>query len=279
MHRAICFVSFMLCVGFAALAGPGSAKFVAAQETEKPYYPARDRWERRTPAEVGMDADLLDKAIAWAKTQETGIAKDFSDQVRMFGRLLGPLPAERGDINGIVIRKGYIVAEFGDTQRVDPTFSVAKSYLSTLLGLAIDRGRIRKITDPVADYIKDGGYDSPHNAKITWEHHARQTSEWEGTLFGKSHTFLGKEEFGNSAMKPRELREPGAYFEYNDVRMNRFSLSLMRLWGRPLPEVLKSEVMDPIGASDTWVYHGYANSDVMVDGKPMKSVSGGSRWG
>jgi len=178
-----------------------------------------------------------------------------------------------------VIRKGYIVAEFGDTQRVDPTYSVAKSYLSTLLGLAIDRGRIRKITDPVAEYIKDGGYDSPHNARSPWEHHARQTSEWEGSMFGKPHTFLGKEEFGDGARQSRELREPGTYYEYNDVRINRFSLSLLRVWSRPLPEVLKSEIMDPIGASNTWVYHGYANSNVLEDGKQMKSVSGGTRWG
>ena len=43
--------------------------------------------------------------------------------------------------------------------------------------------------------------------------------------------------------------------------------------------MLKSEIMDPIGASDTWIYHGYANSYVLVDGKKMKSVSGGTRWG
>ena len=279
MRHAVSLVSFFLCTSFAALVYPSRADLVAAHKAEKPYYPTRDRWELRAPAELGMDAGLLDKAIAWAKTQETAVPKDLSDQVRMFGRLLGPMPAERGDINGIVIHKGYIVAEFGDTQRIDPTYSAAKSYLSALLGLAIDRGRIRKITDPVAEYIKDGGYDSPHNARITWEHHARQTSEWEGSLFDKSHTFLGKEEFGNSVMQPRELREPGTFFEYNDVRINRFSLSLMRVWGRPLPEVLKNEIMDPIGASNTWVYHGYANSYVLVDGKKMKSVSGGTRWG
>ena len=279
MRHVVCLVFVLCCAGIVVLAYPGGADVVAAAETEKPYYPTRDQWERRAPAELGTDAGLLDKAIAWAKSQQTAVSKDLSDQARMFGRQLGPMPAKRGDINGIVIRKGYVVAEFGDTQRVDPTYSAAKSYLSTLLGLALDRGRIRKITDPVAGYVKDGGYDSPHNAKITWEHHARQTSEWEGSLFGKSHTFLGKEEFGDSVMKPRELREPGTYFEYNDVRLNRFSLSLMRVWGRPLPDVLKSEIMDPIGASNTWVYHGYANSDVLVGRKQMKSVSGGTRWG
>jgi CubicO group peptidase (beta-lactamase class C family) len=53
----------------------------------------------------------------------------------------------------------------------------------------------------------------------------------------------------------------------------------MRLWKQPLPEVLKTEIMDPIGASNTWVYHGYDNSGVEIYGKIMKSVSGGTRWG
>ena len=61
------------------------------------------------------------------------------------------------------------------------------SVFSTVLGLTIDRGMIRSIDDPVRNYIKDGGYDSPHNSKITWRHHANQTSEWEGSMFGKSH--------------------------------------------------------------------------------------------
>ena len=68
---------------------------------------------------------------------------------------------------------------------------------------------IKNIKDPVRDYIRDGGYDSPHNARITWEDHARQASEWEGTMFGKPSTFIGAEEFGNGEMKPREIRDPG----------------------------------------------------------------------
>jgi len=226
-----------------------------------------------------MDDSKLAAAVAWAMTQETDLPKDFSTQTEIFGKPLGPVPATRAGVNGVIIRHGYIVAEFGDTAAVDPTYSAAKSYLSTILGLTIDRGMIPKVTDRVGELIHDGGYDSLHNARISWQHHATQTSEWDGTLFGKAHTFLGVEEFGKGAMKPRELREPGTYYEYNDVRVNRMSLSLLRLWKTPLPEVLKTEIMDPIGASDTWVYHGYRNSTVDVDGKPMVSVSGGTRWG
>lgn len=226
-----------------------------------------------------MDPRLLAEAVAFARTRESRVPRDFSTQVETFGRLLGPIPRERGATNGVILRHGYIVAEWGDTNRADPTYSVAKSFLSTLLGLALDRGLVKHVDDPVLRYVKDGGYDSPHNAKITWRHHAEQTSEWEGSMWGKPHGFLGVEEFGKGKREPRALREPGTFWEYNDVRINRFSLSLLRVWRRPLPEVLKSEVMDPIGASDAWRYHGYFNSDVEIDGKKMPSVSGGTRWG
>ncbi len=244
------------------------------------YYPAAgDGWQRKAPAEAGFNAELLEQAIAFAKTQESKQPRDFSTQVQTFGALLGPIPKTRAETNGIIIRHGYIVAEWGDTAAVDPTYSVAKSFLSTVLGLTIDRGMIKSLDDPVRNYIKDGGYDSPHNAMITWRHHASQTSEWEGSMFGKSHDFIGVEQFGAGRREPRELKEPGSFYEYNDVRINRFSLSLLTLWKQPLPEVIKQSVMDPIGASNTWEYHGYNNSDVMIDGKKLTSVSGGTRWG
>jgi CubicO group peptidase (beta-lactamase class C family) len=45
------------------------------------------------------------------------------------------------------------VAEWGDIERVDMTFSVTKSYLSTVAGLAIDKGLINNVDDRVSDYI------------------------------------------------------------------------------------------------------------------------------
>ncbi len=257
--------------------------FVSAQKQAPQssiYYPEPgDGWKRKKAEEVGMDPALLAEAIAFAEANETRRPRDFSDQERIFGRLLGPIPTERGGTNGIVVRHGYIVAEFGRTDLVEPTYSAAKSFLSTVLGLAVDRGLIRDVHDPVGKYVNDGGYESEHNARITWDHHARQTSEWEGEMFGKTHTFIGEAEFGRGRRRPRELKEPGTFYEYNDVRINRFSLSLLRVWKKPLPEVLREEVMDKIGASDSWRYLPYANSGVEVDGRKMMSVSGGTRWG
>jgi CubicO group peptidase (beta-lactamase class C family) len=51
------------------------------------------------------------------------------------------------------------------------------------------------------------------------------------------------------------------------------------VWRRPLPQVLREYVMDPIGASPTWRWTGYENSWVLIDGQAVQSVSGGGHWG
>lgn len=262
----------------ASLAMVSSALLMAiapASTQTAPYFPPPgDKWERRTAEQVGMNAAKLNEAIEFAKLQKEpkSVAEVISARQRQESHpeIIGPVK-ERGEINGLVIRHGYIVAEFGETERADMTFSVSKSFLSSVAGLAFDGRMIRDLDDPIARYVKDGGFDSPHNAKITWRHMLQQTSEWDGWLWEKPSTI--------DEPKGHILAEPGTFWNYNDVRVNRLSLALLRLWKRPLPELLKERIMDPIGASDTWVWNGYRNSDVVIDGKKMNSVSGGGHWG
>lgn len=252
--------------------------FTAGAQSAGPSFPPAGTWAKKTPAELGIDAARLAEAISFARTRESTRAVDFSDQQRIFGSLLGSVPTRRAATNGLVIYKGYVVAEFGDTTAVDPTYSVAKSMLATVAGVAVRQRRIR-LDDPVARSVDDGGYDQRRNAPITWTMHLQQESEWEGALWGKSHDFIGREAFGEGERKPRALQAPGTFYEYNDVRINRFALSLLRVLRAPVPEVFGSEVMDRIGASSTWKWVPYTSSYVEIDGRLMPSVSGGTRWG
>ncbi|MGH7471396.1 MAG: serine hydrolase domain-containing protein, partial [Longimicrobiales bacterium] len=179
-------------IAFALLAAQATS-LVAQSRT--PYFPPRGTWERKAPAEVGMDAQKLKEAVDYALTRAS--TWDFeADQARTFGTPLGPVPKTRAGTNGIIVRHGYIVAEFGDIKANDPVYSVAKSFLSTVAAIAVDRGLIKSTNDPVASYVNDGGYDSPHNAKITWLNHLQQSSEWEGVMWGKNANFIGAEAFG-----------------------------------------------------------------------------------
>ena len=242
------------------------------------YFPPAGSWAHKNPAELGLDPVKLAAAVAWAQAHETERALDFSDQEKTFGTRLGSMPTRRAHTNGVVVYKGFVVAAFGDTGAVDPTYSVAKSMLATVAGVGVRTGRIASVTDPVGRTVSDGGYAAP-NAGITWQHHLQQESEWQGSLWGKNADFIGAAAFGAGERKPRPTNAPGTFFEYNDVRINRFALSLLRVFDQSVPEVFQDEVMGPIGASSSWKWVPYTNSYVDLHGKQAASVSGGTRWG
>ncbi len=259
-----------------ASCGGGQAESTAAA----PYVPQPGTaWETRAPAEVGMDPALLGQAVEYAQAHETTqIPSDPGAYLRArfeglpHQDIVGPT-AERGGVNGIVVKDGYIVAEWGDTDREDMTFSVTKSYLATVAGLAWDDGLIGDLDAPMGELVTDGTFASAHNSAITWHQLLQQRSEWEGTLWGKPDLADRREGID------RELHEPGSFWEYNDVRVNLMAYSLLHLFRRPLPEVLRERIMDPIGASPDWRWHGYSTSWTEIDGERMQSVSGGGHWG
>jgi len=95
-------------------------------------YPTPD-WPLATPAEVGLDAAKLDEAATVAEGN--------------------------GSFCLLVIRHGKLVYEryFAGTGAATPhpSWSLAKSYSGTLVGVAIDRGDIHGLDDKVADYVPD----------------------------------------------------------------------------------------------------------------------------
>jgi len=271
------------------------------------YYPnAGYDWEKKNPEELGLMADSIQSAIAYAQANESTGERNLevNHYLNGFGREpfgygVGPFKT-RGDQTGIIIKDGYIVAIWGEPTRVDMTFSVTKSFLSSTIGLAYDQGIIKDIHDPVGPYMAPvfptdlsrsanhadhlgqamviEPFVSEHNSKITWDHLLRQTSDWQGSLWGKPD--WSDRPSGEAADRiMRERNEPGTVYEYNDTRVNLLALAGTNIWRQPLQTVLKEQIMDPIGATPTWRWMGYSNSWVIIDGKSIEVPSGGGHWG
>lgn len=251
---------------------------------QKKYYPDTD-WQTKTPSELGMNAQLVDSAVRLAINSETKTDVDlrianYKAYVREPGyQILGPMK-DRGKPAGLIIKNGYIIGQWGDVQRVDMTFSVAKSYLSTVAGLAADAKLIRSVDEPVRNYVWNEYFEGPHNSKVTWRHLLTQSSDWSGCLFGVCDWADRPPREGSiDDWRNRKLIEPGTVFEYNDVRVNLLAYSLLQVFRKPLPTVFKEKIMDPIGASTTWRWYGYENSYVPMDGLMVQSISGGGHFG
>ncbi len=278
---------------------------LTAQET---YWPGKgEAWERRRPEQVGMNATKLQDAVRFAQENENPAPRDLEEAHYQsfgrepFGEPVGPFKP-RGPQSGVIVRQGYIVAEWGEPDRVDMTFSVTKSFVSSTVGLAWDRGMIPNLNAPVwrdmAPVIPaappslrvEGGrnawgssaplalWETEHNRSITWDHLLRQTSDWEGTLWGKPE-WADRPDRDPATWMTRDRKPAGSAYEYNDTRVNLLALAALNVWRRPLPEVLRELVMDPIGASPTWRWLGYDNSWIVLDGQVIQSVSGGGHWG
>lgn len=251
----------------------------------EPYFPERGEWESKPAGELGFDEQALDEAVRWARRQAVTEPSDLHqvifehfDPLEPDFEILGPTRPRAGD-SGMIIRNGYVAAAWGDLERADMTFSVAKSYLSTVAALALADGVIQDVHDPVRRYVQDGSFESQHNRKITWHHLLNQTSDWSGSLWDTPDWADRPEGDDPDQWSNRELHSPGTHFKYNDVRINLLAYSLLQVLREPLPVVLKERIMDPIGASSTWRWTGYHNSWVDLDGQKMQSVSGGGHFG
>ncbi|WP_414734299.1 serine hydrolase domain-containing protein [Cecembia rubra] len=274
---------------------------------QRHYFPTSGEWAEKKPQELNINSQKLQEAIAFAINEESESDKNLklahyqsSFGREPFGYPVGPMK-DRGPATGLIIYKGYIIGKWGDPHRVDLTFSVAKSFLSTTVGLAYDKGLIKSEKDLVypymapiipyephklsvnkSDHLNEEDvfelFGTPHNRKITWEHLLQQTSDWEGSIWGKP-DWADRPQGSSENWIKRDRNEPGTVYKYNDTRVNVLALAILNVWRKPLPQVLKEHIMNEIGASPTWRWTGYENSYIVLDGQIVQSVSGGSHWG
>jgi len=297
-------VTRIILLASATLAMPAAAQQRAGAHASAPYIPGAT-WERRDPAAAGFDPTRLTEAIQFATQADAKAPRDMEvSHYQSFGREpygqgIGPFKP-RGEPTGVILRGGYVVATWGEPDRVDMTHSVSKSFLSSVIGVAVDRGLISSVRDTVwkamapiyrlrleapsepgttagESYFLDP-FATPHNREITWDDLLRQTSDWEGTLWGKP-DWADRPSQNPAEWRTRKRARPGTTYEYNDVRVNVLALAATNVWRRPLPEVLRDDIMDPIGASASWRWFGYDNAWITLDGRPVQVVSGGGHWG
>ncbi|WP_338082350.1 serine hydrolase [Ferrimicrobium acidiphilum] len=177
------------------------------------------------------------------------LARQVSDDSHR--EVIGPLvPASGG--SGVVLVEGREVASWGDPDVAEMAFSATKSVVSAVAGCAFDDGLLRP-EEPVYEVVVLSAASPQLDPRVSWAHLLQQTSQWEGELWGKP-TSVDAQSF-------REGTEvhgtpPGAGWAYNDVRLNLLTYALTVLVGRSLEEVLRDRLLGPLGASESWAWHG-----------------------
>ena len=136
------------------------------------YFPKRhEMWAVKSASELNLNQEALNEVVTFAEKNEYSGSRDLRIAIlkgferEPFHDILGPTK-KRGGPAGIILKDGYLVASWGGIKRVDMTFSVTKSFLSTIAGLAVDHNLIASETNLVKDYVWDGTFSGTHNSQI-----------------------------------------------------------------------------------------------------------------
>lgn len=163
---------------------------------------------------------------------------------------------EIGTVSYLIIKHDSLYFEqywegFGPNT-ISNSFSVAKSVVSLLVGIAIDEGKIKSLDEPVGNYLKN--FSEGEYAKITIRHLLIMSSGLEWDESGSNPLSHNAEAYYTWNLKRliNELeveREPGVEFNYQSGNHQVVAFVLEEATGMSLSEYFSEKVWKKVGAT------------------------------
>ncbi|MER3389332.1 MAG: serine hydrolase [Microcella sp.] len=155
----------------------------------------------------------------------------------------------------IVIRDDAIIAEWygngADAQATQTSFSMAKSYVATLVGIAIDEGAISSADDPITQYVPELLQSDPRFARITLDHLLTMSSGIsyveQGLPWSDDATTYYAPDLRAAALAARIAGEPGEEWLYNNYNPLLLGLVLERATGESVAAFAERTLWRRIG--------------------------------
>jgi len=154
------------------------------------------------------------------------------------------------------------------------SMSVAKSFISAAIGIAVEEGHIKSIEEPVTDYVpalKGSAYDGVRIKDVLqMSSGARWNEDYSDpdadiNRFGRIMAVGGS--FNEFAATLQQEREPGTYNHYNSIDTQVLGMLLTEATGRSITEYMEEKLWQPLGMQDEAYW--------MVDDDQMEMAFGG----
>jgi CubicO group peptidase (beta-lactamase class C family) len=187
-------------------------------------------------------------------TDEAGVASVFEAQPEV--DRLDEFLAAQDTQAFLVIQDDAILYEkyWGGATRdsIVTSFSVAKSFVSALVGIAIDEGHIASVRDPITKYLRELAERDPQFSEITIEGLLRMSSgiryqEFPFLTGDDAKTYYYPDLRALALQQTEVAGKPGAAFLYNNYHPLLLGLILERATGVPVAEYLQEKIWKPLG--------------------------------
>lgn len=165
--------------------------------------------------------------------------------------------AKRGSVALLVARRGQLVVEryFNgyDADSMATSFSMAKSVVSLLVGIAIDQGRIASIDEPVTTYLPELLANDPRFAHIRLRHLLSMRSgirfdEGYDTPWTEAARFYLAPDMRREVAALRIQRAPDQAYSYQSGDTQLLAMAVERATGQALAPYAERMLWQPLGA-------------------------------
>ena len=184
------------------------------------------------------------------------------DTYQRMGKKLDSVLADTYTAAFLIIRNDSIIYEkyfdgFGE-QSLLPSFSVAKSFVGTLVGIASDEGKI-SVNASITDYIPELKKNDARFEKIT----IRNLLDMRSGILFREGTYNLKDDAIKMAFRPNTIKQlrrlkiekpSGGEFNYQSINTYLLAIALQRVTGKKLSAYLSEKIWKPAGMeyNATW---------------------------
>ena len=184
-----------------------------------------ESWSVKNPDELGIDASKVEKLF------DLSFEDDATQSV-------------------VLIKDGYIIAERYadgyDKDSIGTSWSMAKSFYASLIGISIEMGEIGSLDDKVSDYLD---YFTEDRKDITIREVLDMTSGLENPDHEHEIMFF-QDDHLDYAKDIKRDKETNTVFEYNNINSLLLGDILLVATGKKADDLLKERVLDPIGTKN-----------------------------
>lgn len=194
-----------------------------------------ESWSVKNPSELGIDDSKVEKLF------DLSFQDDATQSV-------------------VLIKDGYIIAERYadgyDKDSIGTSWSMAKSFYASLIGISIERGEIGSLDDKVSDYLD---YFTEDRKDITIREVLDMTSGLENPDHEHEIMFFLDDHLEYAKDIKRD-KDTNTVFEYNNVNSLLLGDILLVATGKKADDLLKERVLDPIGTKNYTLWRDAADN-------------------
>ena len=200
---------------------------------------------------------LLSSNILSAEKVNESVLNQLSNMIMSDPATQALIVSHEGNIILEQYGNGYSKTDFVTSQ------SIAKAFYAVLFGVAIEKGLLDDLDQPISDYLPEWKNDK--RGEITIRNLLEMKSGLYRSESWNEEMFLSRNNL-DFALSVELVKEPGEIFEYNNVNTALLGPVIEKIYNASPHEVLKKEILNPLEITEYGLWKDHALNDITFHG-------------